>query len=67
MSRLPESKAMASTTVAGVTLELHVLDDGRRVIRKEGMDALFAKMATGSISSADVSKLAMWARRALQN
>lgn len=64
MSAPPTSLAQKSLTVAGITLELHVLDNGQRVIGKDGMDALMAKMDEGGLSADDAKKVAAWSNSA---
>jgi len=64
VSALPMQVASKKATFGGVELELVYLDDGRRVIRQEGMEALFAKMNDGSLSAEDARAAADWAQKA---
>ena len=51
-------------TLFGVPLHAHVLNDGRRVIDVEDMDALFAAMRDGRVefNSVALSQLGGWIR-----
>jgi hypothetical protein len=58
MSAFPVSTYQGELTVLGVTLRMHVLDDGTRVIEKGGIDELFATMAEDPLDQDDADRLA---------
>ncbi len=54
----PKPISQGEFTVAGITLKVHNLDNGQRVIEKEGMDELMAKMFDGSLDASDAMRAA---------
>jgi hypothetical protein len=62
VSELPSSVADREITIAGITFRQHVLDDGRRVIEKAGMDKLIKRMQARTISGEDAARIATWAK-----
>lgn len=47
---LPKSIARDTLNVMGVTLVVHVLDDGRRIIEGDGLQNLFAAMSNSTMT-----------------
>lgn len=45
---LPQSVSEGEITISGVKLRVNVLDDGRRVVRAEDVQALFDAWAAGA-------------------
>lgn len=58
MSDLPMSEHQGEITVLGVVLKMHVLEDGRRVVEKDGIDELFATLAEEPLTQEDAERLA---------
>lgn len=54
--KIRKSVAQAEFTVGGVTLVVHNLETGQRVIEKEGMDALLLKMRDGGLDPRDAMR-----------
>ena len=52
----PISQGTKSVFVAGVELKCHTLDDGQRVIEKEGMDQVIALMMSGTLTVEEARK-----------
>jgi len=59
MAELPRSLRMTTIVVAGKELRVHVLDDGRKVIVAEDMQALVDDLAEGRrmVTPDDLAKL----------
>jgi hypothetical protein len=55
---LPASVLQSELTIAGVTLKVHHLDDGRRVLEREGVDRLLEAMEERLLSKEDAIALA---------
>lgn len=60
----PTSVATDTLDVLGFTLTVHVRDDGRRIIEKDGFDALLAAMETSgrTISPAEADALVRFSK-----
>lgn len=50
---IPTAIRTGKLELSGVTLRVHVLDDGRRVINADDMNALFLAWEQGSVPSED--------------
>jgi hypothetical protein len=55
---LPTSVSRAEVVVAGVTLVVHHLDNGQRIIERDGMLALFEAMNATPLSPTDADIIA---------
>lgn len=62
--KIPASVACSEMTIGTVTLRVHVLDDGRRIVEQAGMDEVLEAMAAGSLDPADALRLAAWLKEA---
>lgn len=63
MARAPVPYALADDAleISGVRLRCYVLNDGRRVINAEDVDALFAAWGAGSpLTEEEAASLARW-------
>jgi hypothetical protein len=60
MAETPVSVWQGEMTLLGVTLHLHVLDDGTRIVEAEDMAALLEAMGRGA--PADEDEMAAFAR-----
>jgi len=65
MSRdLPKAIAEHHFEIAGVKLIVFVLDDGQRIIGKEGAEELIAKFLDGSADVSDYARMQLLASEA---
>lgn len=57
---LPASVAVRTLDLGPVTLTMHILDDGRRVIQQDGMLAFMGAMEAGKLKSKDAIRAMAW-------
>ena len=62
MGTTQKSVEVREETFAGITLRMHFLDDGRRVIEATGMDAFIRKAEAGKIPRAEAMRAARWVK-----
>lgn len=63
MAEIPVSVWQGEMTLLGVTLRLHVLDDGKRIVEAEDMAALLEAMEHGGPADGDeMAAFARWLR-----
>lgn len=55
---MPASVARSELVIAGVTLIVHQLDNGQRIIERDGLLDLLDAMAGGPLTEADAQALA---------
>ena len=56
-SDVPESVWQGTFEIYGVTLNCHILADGRRIIEKDSVDELFAMMDSFDCPPSDMSAI----------
>lgn len=59
-ARMPRSVDTRTLRLGDITLTIHVLDDGRRVVQSDGMNAFIAAQESGQLNSDDAMRVIAW-------
>lgn len=62
MSDMPAAVETREAVFGGITLRLHYLDDGQRVIEAEGMDRMARAMQAGTFPRAEAARAMRWVK-----
>lgn len=62
MTELPHAVWEGTFTLGGFTIRCSVLDDGRRVINAEDLDAFFMGDYAEALTDAEAQEFAKWSR-----
>jgi hypothetical protein len=52
--RIPVAVRSETLSIAGVPIEVHVLDDGRRIVSTESLQSFFALLETADLGGPDI-------------
>lgn len=62
MDDLPKAVETREATFGGITLRLHFLDNGQRVIEQDGMDKMMRAMQRGTFPPKEAARAARWVK-----
>lgn len=60
MHDIPASVETREAVFGGITLRLHFLSDGQRVIEKEGVDKMMRAMQRGTFPEKEAERASRW-------